>query len=51
MADAEVLVEAGEGGPVGDVDMAESELAATGVNDSGLQDIETESQPRKSFLE
>ena len=47
MADGEVEIEIGEGGAVGDVDMGETGA----VDESGLQDIEAESQPRQTFLE
>ena len=50
MADPEIQIDV-EGGTADDVEMAENELAETGVDDSGLQDIETDTQPRKTFLE
>ncbi|KAI9662900.1 MAG: hypothetical protein M1821_007947 [Bathelium mastoideum] len=51
MADPEIQIEVGEGGAVGDVDMGETEAADNGVDDSGLQDIEADSQPRRTFLD
>ncbi|KAI9710305.1 MAG: hypothetical protein M1820_002799 [Bogoriella megaspora] len=51
MAEPEVQIDAGDGGPVGDVDMGDTEQVEGGVDDSGLQDIEPDTAPRKTFLD